>query len=83
MTTDLNFLKIIDRVKSQLYCIGHIVHCRRLRALMIDALCSYGDQECLNEASAVFARWMKNPDGSGKYERILIYSIMINYFSYI
>ena len=43
------------------------MYCRRLRFLMIDALCSYGDQECLNEASVVFARWMKNPDGSGKY----------------
>ena len=34
---------------------------------MISAMCFYGDEECLNEASVVYARWMEDPDGNGKY----------------
>ena len=45
---------------------GMILFLRKLRSLLTRQLCAYGDQGCRNEASAIYSRWMQDPDGYGK-----------------
>ena len=44
-----------------------ILFLRRLRSLLVEQLCKYGDQDCQNEATTVYSRWMQDPDGDGKW----------------
>ncbi len=67
--SEKKFYSTLKNMESQSWTMNTLVSLlisRKLRPLMIAALCSYGNEDCLSDASDIYQRWMRDPTGTGR-----------------